>query len=190
VLAREADSITGVEANPEAHDHARLRYRRPNLRFERGLAEDFGQPGSYDAVVFLQTIEHVREPVAILEHLRELLTPAGVAYVSTPNLLTLAPPGSSRSDNPWHLTEYRPEEFRELCETAFERVTLLGVFHARKLRVHERALALGWDRVHRPLRLTGPFYERFTPAISAADFALRVGRLERALDFLALCMKS
>ena len=33
VLARTAASVVGVDANPEAHEHARLRYRRPNLRF-------------------------------------------------------------------------------------------------------------------------------------------------------------
>src|SRR4029077_7914243 len=60
VLARAAASVVGLDANPEAHEHARLRYRRPNLRFERGLVESFGQPGEYDAVVFLQTIEHVQ----------------------------------------------------------------------------------------------------------------------------------
>ena len=31
-----------------------------------------------------------------------------------------------------------------------------------------------------------PFYDRFTPAISARDFALRPGPLERALDFVAV----
>ena len=187
MLAGRASSVVGVDANPEAHQHARLRYRQDNLQFEWGLVENFGNPGSFDAVVFLQTIEHVHDPVAVLAHVRELLTPGGVAYISTPNVLTLAPPGASRSGNPWHLVEYTHAEFRELCERAFPDVTLLGLHHARKLRAHELALALGWDRVHRALRLTGPFYGRFTPAIVAADFALRPGRLERALDFLAVC---
>ena len=46
------------------------------------------------------------------------------------------------------------------------------MFHARKLRIHEVALRLGWDRVHPALRLTKPFYDRFVPAISASDFEL------------------
>src|SRR5437763_6626407 len=35
VLSRGAAGVVGVDANPAAHDHARLRYRRENLRFER-----------------------------------------------------------------------------------------------------------------------------------------------------------
>ena len=185
VLARSAVSVVGVDANPEAHEHARLRYVRPNLRFERDLVESFSEP--CEAVVFLQTIEHVPEPGAILDHFRSMLSPGGVAYVSTPNLLTLAPPGADKSDNPWHLKEYRAEEFGELCDGHFERVELLGLFHARKLRAHELALRLGWDHAHRALRLTKPFYDRFTPAIRSSDFTLREGGLDRALDFLAVC---
>ena len=64
VLARTAADVIGVDANPEAHEHARLRYRRPNLRFERGLVEDFSEPR--DAIVFLQTIEHIHEPERLL----------------------------------------------------------------------------------------------------------------------------
>jgi hypothetical protein len=63
----------------------------------------------------------------------------------------------------------------------------LGLFHARKLRAHELAIRAGWDRVHKALHLTKPFYERFTPAISSADFALKEEGLDRALDFLAVC---
>jgi SAM-dependent methyltransferase len=185
VLAEAAASVVGVDANPEAHEHARLRYRLPNLRFERDLVETFAEP--CDAVVFLQTIEHVKDPDSILGHFRSLLGPGGVAYVSTPNLLTLAPAGAQKSDNPWHLREYRAAEFRELCERHFPRVELFGLFHARKLRAHELALRLGWDRVHPRLGLTRPFYDRFTPAIAASDFALRGDDLDRALDFLAVC---
>lgn len=187
VLARRAGEVVGVDANPEAHDHARLRYVRSNLRFERGLVETFGEPESCDAVVFLQTIEHVHDPVAVLEHLRSLLAPRGVAYVSTPNVLTLAPPGAERSGNPWHLKEYRAGEFRELCASVFGSVELLGLFHARKLRIHEQALRLGWDTVHARLGITGRFYGWFTPAIAITDFALSSARLDRALDFVAVC---
>ncbi len=63
---------------------------------------------------------------------------------------------------------------------------MLGVFHARMLRVHEVALRMGWDRVHRALRITKPFYDRFVPAIGARDFVLRDGELERSLDLVAV----
>ncbi len=187
VLARSAARVVGVDGNPEAHEHARLRYRRPNLSFEWGAVESFGEPAGYDAVVFLQTIEHVVDPPAVLAHFRELLKPGGVAYVSTPNVLTLAPPGAAKSDNPWHLREYRVQEFTDLCRGAFDRVQMLGLFHARKLRLHEVALALGWDSLHRRVGITKAFYDRFTPAIGSRDFAMRPDRLEKALDFLAVC---
>ena len=192
VLSRSAASVVGVDANPEAYEHARLRYRRQNLAFERGLVESYGEPGSYEAAVFLQTIEHVQDPVSVLEHLRSLLVPGGAAYVSTPNLLTLAPPGAEKSGNPWHVREYRGHEFEVLCRTTFADVRVFGLFHARKLRLHELALSFGWDLVHQRLRLTKPFYDRFTPAIATGDFELRAGEgagpvLDRALDFIAVC---
>ena len=102
-------------------------------------------------------------------------------------MLTLAPPGAERSGNPWHLKEYRAAEFRELCTAVFGSVELLGLFHARKLRIHEQALRLGWDTVHARLRITERFYDWFTPAIATTDFALSPDRLDRALDFVAVC---
>ena len=187
VLSRSATAVLGVDGNPEAHEHARLRYVRQNLQFEWGAVETYGEPGSLDAVVFLQTIEHVQDPVAVLEHFKSLLAPGGTVYVSTPNLLTLAPPGAAKSSNPWHVREYRAAEFRELCATVFGEVEVLGLFHARKLAVHARAIDLGWDRVHKALRVTKPFYDWFTPAIATSDFALRAEKLDAALDFLAIC---
>jgi SAM-dependent methyltransferase len=181
VLARRARAVTGVDANPEAFEHARLKYTRPGVRFVRNMIELHTEP--CDAVVFLQTIEHVPDPAAVLRQFRQM---ADTVYVSTPNLLTLAPPGADKSGNPWHLREYRVAEFRALCESVFERVDLYGLFHARKLRAHELALLVGWDRLHSALGITKPFYDRFTPAITARDFALRTRRLDRALDFVAV----
>jgi 2-polyprenyl-3-methyl-5-hydroxy-6-metoxy-1,4-benzoquinol methylase len=185
--AGRAASVVGVDANPEAHEHARLRYVRENLRFARDMIETFDEP--CDALVFLQTIEHVQDPDLVLERFKALLGRGGVAYVSTPNVLTLAPPGAERSGNPWHIYEYRPAEFEALCSAHFGSVELYGLFHARKLAVHAQALKLGWDTVHARLGITKRFYDRFTPAIDVRDFALRrapASQLTGALDLLAV----
>ncbi|HWD70480.1 MAG TPA: methyltransferase domain-containing protein [Solirubrobacteraceae bacterium] len=187
-LALTAAEVVGVDANPEAYEHARLRYVEPSLRFERAMVERYGEPAGYDAVSFLQTIEHVANPEDVLRHFRGLLAPGGVAYISTPNLLTIAPRGATKSDNPWHMREYLAYEFRGLCEAVFESVELYGLYHARMLRAHGLALTLGWDRIHKGLRLTTPFYDRFTPRIRTSDFVLSERRpLDSALDFLAVC---
>jgi SAM-dependent methyltransferase len=207
VIARTAGAVVGVDANPEAHEHARLRYRRSNLRFARELVETFAEPA--DAVVFLQTIEHLNDPGGALDHFVSLVAgergarrpaepatdPAtaarpGTVFVSTPNVLTLAPKGAPRSGNPWHVHEYRIEEFDRLCREHFREVRMYGLFHVRKLRLHELALRLGWDALHPRLGLTSRFYGWFTPAISVSDFAIRpIGqaRIEAALDFIAVC---
>ena len=191
VLARTAASVIGVEANPEAFAHARARYEtpaRPNIRFERALVEEFEAPA--DAVVFLQTIEHLQQPGETLDHFASLLDGGGTVFLSTPNVLTLAPKGAERSDNPWHIHEYQPEEFKAFCEQHFSEVEVYGLFHARKLRVHELAIRAGWDRVHAALGITRRFYDRFTPAISASDFALRPAAdadMRRSLDLIAVC---
>jgi SAM-dependent methyltransferase len=185
VLGRTARSVVGVDANPEAFEHARLKYTSGTVTFERDMIETWS--GDVDCVVFLQTIEHVQDPDAVLARLRDLIGPGGVAYVSTPNVLTLAPKGAERSGNPWHVREYRPDEYRELCARHFSHVDMLGLFHARKLRLHQLAIEhAGWDTVHRRLHITTPFYDRFNPAISERDFRLRRGRLDGALDLLAV----
>ena len=184
LLAERAGEVIGVEANPETYEHASARYRRPNLSFRRELVEDFDEP--VDAVVFLQTIEHIQHPDRLLERISHT---APVAYISTPNRLTLAPPGAEKSDNPWHLREYDQGEYGQLLEPHFASVELLGLFHAGKLRAHELAIRLGLDSVHPALHLTKPFYRRFIPAIRAGDFRLQAGNLDRALDFVAVCRR-
>ena len=184
VLSGSAAHVTGVDANPEAFAHARARYGGPSVDFARDLVDSYSEP--CDAVVFLQTIEHVEDDAGVLRHFKSMLRPGGSVYVSTPNLLTLAPPGAEKSDNPWHLREYRPEQFHALCASVFDEVELFGLFHARKLRAHELALKLGWDAVHKRLGLTDRFYDWFTPSIAASDFALRDGPLDSALDLVAV----
>ena len=190
VLARGAETRArrrrqpgGVRARPPA-----LRRPEPALRAGDGREPRRDGWDFYDAVVFLQTIEHVQDPVAVLRHFRSLLAPGrfGVCLDPQPadaragrGPTSPATPGTSRSTAPTSSTRSAAP-----CSAHVE---LLGLFHARKLRIHELALACGWDAVHTRLGLTKPFYDRFTPAISARDFALRPSGLDGALDFLAVC---
>ena len=64
VLATRAARVTGVDANPEAHEHAKAKYTKPGVAFERDLVQTWNKP--VDAVVFLQTIEHVAHPPSVL----------------------------------------------------------------------------------------------------------------------------
>ena len=65
VLGRTAASVVGVDANPEAYEHARLKYTGANVSFERTMIELWD--GDVDCVVFLQTIEHVQDAGAVLD---------------------------------------------------------------------------------------------------------------------------
>ena len=176
ILARTAASVVGVDANPEAYEHARLKYLAPNLRFERELVEEFSEPA--DVVVFLQTVEHVHDPATLLSHFRDMVRASpGEVVTSTPNVLTLAPPGAEKSDNPWHVREYRPGEFADLLRPLFGEIALFGLYHAGQLAPYER--------------VTDELLEDhdLIPRITAADFELRasdVEGLETALDLIAV----
>ena len=114
VLARRARRVTGVDANPEAYEHARPSTRRPGVRFVRDLIETYVEP--CDAVVFLQTIEHVKEPEQVLAPLQGDAAP-GAPTSRRRTCSRSRRPGADKSDNPWHLREYRarrvPRALRE-----------------------------------------------------------------------------
>ena len=123
-------TVVGRGREPRGPRARPARYRRPNLRFERGLVEDFDEPVRRD-----------RLPADDRAH-RRARRPARPLRRRRPGRLRLdaepadagAARGAEKSDNPWHLREYTAAEYRELLEPRFARVELLGVFHARKLR--------------------------------------------------------
>ena len=138
-------------------------------------------------MVFLQTIEHVERPEEVLAPLPLDAAAGGRrATCPRPTCSRSRPSGAEKSDNPWHLREYRVEEFRALCASAFDRFELFGLFHARKLRAARAGAARRVGPLHAALGITKPFYDRFTPAIARATSRSRTGDLERALDFVAV----
>ena len=87
--------------------------------------------------------------------------------------------------------EYRAEEFRALCDAHFARRSSCSASSTRAscARTSWRCAPAGTAST-RALGITKRFYDRFTPAIAARDFALRPAPArdcDRALDFLAVC---
>jgi 2-polyprenyl-3-methyl-5-hydroxy-6-metoxy-1,4-benzoquinol methylase len=86
-ILREAGSpgwqLEGVEIDPDAAAACEAR----GFRTRVGRVEDLPSGAeAYDAVVMLQLIEHVEDPVAVCEKVFALLRPGGHFIVETPNL--------------------------------------------------------------------------------------------------------
>ena len=117
--------------------------------------------------------------------------PAPLVFVSTPNVLTLAPEGAEKSGNPWHVKEYRPEEFRALCARALRDASrCTGCSTRASWRVHE--LAIKHARLGRRPR-AARHHQAVLRLVHAGDLGqglradARTGRSTGALDFVAVC---
>ena len=143
---------------------------RPNLRFERDLVESFAEP--CDAVVFLQTIEHVQDPGAILEHFKSMLGARRRRLRLDPEP---ADPGAARGG-----------EVRQPLARAASTGPRSSASSARRTSTGSSCSAsstpascasTSWRSSSAGTAstsacgLTKPFYDRFTPAIAASDFA-------------------
>ena len=139
--------VVGVDANPDAFEHARLRYREPNLRFERDMvelfaravrrgrvpADDRARPGPRRGARALPRDARPRRRRVRLDAERAHAGAARArsARATRGTCASTAPTSSARCA--------RRTSARSSC---------YGLFHARKLRAHELALRAGWDRVH------------------------------------------
>ena len=147
VLGRTAESVVGVDANPEAFEHARLKYTRANVRFERNMIELWR--GDVDCVVFLQTIEHVQDPDAVLERDPRADRPARGRVRLHAQRADAGAEGRGALGESLARARVPAGGVLELCSRHFGSVDMLGLFHARKLRCHQWAIEhAGWDDVH------------------------------------------
>jgi SAM-dependent methyltransferase len=161
---------------------------------------------SFDAVLSVQSIEHVPDPDRVLAEVRRVLAPGGIVAFVTPNRLTFGRP--DEIIDPYHYVEYSALELERLCRGWFADVRLQGLFgSARYLElVAEQDERL--DRLLRrdplrlrllvPRRLRQRLYDRMlireragddprAAAITPDDFQLRDSGLDEALDLVAIC---
>jgi len=192
LLATRAAEAVGVDLAPEAIYHARRTYRRPNLRFV--YSDLYGldlEDDSFDLVCSLQVVEHLHRPETFMREARRVLAPGGICVISTPNRLLISP-GREEPVNPFHIREYDSRQFLEFMRAFYDRVEVLGIFHARRLRLHDILYRRNFSQfcLDMPPPLERCFYRPFfIPSIRTRDFRMGSGGLDEAVDFLGIGTK-
>ncbi len=124
LIAQVARSVTGLDYDAGAIDHATAAFAAPATGFVQGSATAMPfADASFDAVVSFETIEHFAEHDAFLSEIRRVLRPGGLLLISSPDRDVYSAPGMT--PNPFHVRELTRREFTDLLQRNFSHVTSL-----------------------------------------------------------------
>lgn len=133
MLAEHARSVVGVDVAPDAVQFSTDRYgdsAGDNLTFRQiGPLPDTRMPfddASFDVVICFQVIEHIHGVDSFLREIARVIRPGGVLVMATPDrrwrLFDWQKPF-----NRFHVTEWNPQQMREIMERVFPQVDLFGM---------------------------------------------------------------
>ncbi len=112
LLAQQADSALGIDLSAEAIEYARQQFSSPQVAFQAADAVATSLPEkSFGLITAFEVIEHLSDPAALLAEVQRLLTPDGLALISTPNSHYYAEQRAQSGPNPFHVREFSAAEF-------------------------------------------------------------------------------
>ena len=126
--------VVGLDLPAEAD--AKLGFNPASLRqFGQGRqAAVFGsgeslpfKPGTFDAVLLIEVIEHIQEDRQAVDEIFTVLKPGGVLILCTPNGETFPQPAK------YHIRHYQPEELKKIIKERFEIKRFWSLFPKGKL---------------------------------------------------------
>jgi 2-polyprenyl-3-methyl-5-hydroxy-6-metoxy-1,4-benzoquinol methylase len=217
IMRSYAASIAGIDVAPHAVEAGKQRFGPdgPYIELFDGERSSFSD-ASFDLITSFQLIEHIQDCGQLLGEMARILAPGGLALFTTPNGMQRLNPGLG----PWnrfHVREFSPQELRELLETHFESVEVLGLTGDAEILSIERARL---DRVKKEQRrklgppsktavgrlkrrvppmgdLVGRARRRLSPQrplsaeqlarFSTRDLVYRADDVDAALDLMAVC---
>lgn len=74
-----------IDASPAVINNFRQRFPDSKVEIALSYFEEFDTPERFDVIVFGYILEHVEDPVRILQHFRQFLAPEGRMFVTVPN---------------------------------------------------------------------------------------------------------
>lgn len=119
--------VVGIDRNPWAVEEA----RRRGIEAHVGSIDVLLPEDAFDAIVMLDLIEHVADPVPFLAEVRARLRPGGRVFLMTPNIRSALARVAGRRwvsfKIPEHLYYYSPRSMRTLlARSGFEVLSLRG----------------------------------------------------------------
>jgi SAM-dependent methyltransferase len=183
-LAGFAQEVTGIDYDKAIIDYAQIKYIKNNLTFS---LLDIGNLDSlkdkFDVICAFQFIEHIQDVTSFVEKVKDLMKDNGIFVCSTPNKLD-ASPNSNVPLNKFHVREYLSTEFKELLETHFGSLDIWGLKRGRRINLYRRLKKSGLFRcLPAVINPINRFYQR----INCDHFVMVKDKVEKALDFLAVC---
>jgi SAM-dependent methyltransferase len=129
LLRQKAKSVVGIDLLKEKIEVAKNLYDNiENLEFKLldafKLDSTFPE-SSFDIIIALEFIEHLKKPLKFLQIARNLLSDDGLLILSTPNRLTRGFEGVPW--NPEHVREFDPDSLKDLLSKEFNTVKIIGV---------------------------------------------------------------
>lgn len=132
----------GVEPAEQAASAAQAR----GLKVQHGLLHEVAYPdGEFDAITLFEVIEHLREPLPLLQECHRILRPGGILLIGTGNAASWTA-SSTRKDWAYfsiathggHISFFTPDSLKKLARTAGFSLQRLDT---RSVRFSEKANA-------------------------------------------------
>ena len=213
MLADVAGQAIGADNSLVAIQHANRTYGSSSCGFARADVLQLGfADGVFDAVVSLETVEHLDDSKRYFREVARVLGDHGVLVISAPNR-EVHSPGRDTPIHRWHYFEPTLDEFKTLLvSSGFAVRTLVGqasrpdrgtqLQHTRQGRVLPAIVTLGQHVLPRVPGVAQRAFLRMLPAVpgvgrllpsyrraSPSDIALVNSDLSGATNFLAVCTK-
>ncbi|MCY3921327.1 MAG: class I SAM-dependent methyltransferase [Chloroflexi bacterium] len=213
LLAEVADLAIGADISIVAVEHANRAYASTKCGFVQADVLRLGfADGAFDAVVSLETVEHVEDSTRYFAEVARVLGDQGILVISAPNR-EVHSPGRDTPIHRWHCFEPTLDEFQSLLvSNGFAVQTLLGQIstlgsgaqlqQTRKGRLLPAVVSLGQHVLPRVPDVAQRALLRMLPVVpgvgrllpsyrraSPGDIVFVKSEVSRATNFLAVCTK-
>jgi len=119
ILAHKAKHVTGIDIDINSITHAKNRYKKENLTFNKESCTKLScKENFYDVIISFETLEHLGQQQEMLAEFDRVLKPNGLLIISTPDKKHYS--DISGFENEFHVKELYKSEFQSLINNHWQ----------------------------------------------------------------------